>query len=352
MILSVPLVGTWLAFLVFGGEFPADHIISRLFIVHVLIVPGGHRRPVGVHLAIVWRQKHTQFPGPGRTEDNVVGSPALADVRAALDRPAVRRRRRARSPSAAWCRSTRSGSTGRTSRTPSPPPPSRTGTWAGSRARCACSPPFRLHLFGYRVPEIVLPAVIFPTLTFVLLYLPGPLRPATCTRRPRSSTTCSCDPATVPTHRVRRRRADVLRRAVHRRRPRHHRPTDPHRPRHRPVRPADRPPVALRRVARHWPGSCAATSPGSPPRRPTHRRSPQRRRRTTMTGATRNRARVAPQRDDDVVTARGRLDHDAGRRDLLAVLSWFARRRRSGTTRRCPCPRPTRRGPEIRVRRR
>ena len=28
---------------------------------------------IGVHLALVWFQKHTQFPGPGRTETNVVG---------------------------------------------------------------------------------------------------------------------------------------------------------------------------------------------------------------------------------------------------------------------------------------
>jgi quinol---cytochrome-c reductase cytochrome b subunit len=28
---------------------------------------------IGIHLALVWFQKHTQFPGPGRTEKNVVG---------------------------------------------------------------------------------------------------------------------------------------------------------------------------------------------------------------------------------------------------------------------------------------
>ena len=28
---------------------------------------------IGVHLALVWFQKHTQFPGPGRAETNVVG---------------------------------------------------------------------------------------------------------------------------------------------------------------------------------------------------------------------------------------------------------------------------------------
>jgi ubiquinol-cytochrome c reductase cytochrome b subunit len=29
---------------------------------------------LGVHLAILWRQKHTQFRGPGRTEDTITGS--------------------------------------------------------------------------------------------------------------------------------------------------------------------------------------------------------------------------------------------------------------------------------------
>jgi len=29
-----------LAYLAFGGEFPASDIISRLYVVHVLIVPG------------------------------------------------------------------------------------------------------------------------------------------------------------------------------------------------------------------------------------------------------------------------------------------------------------------------
>ena len=38
--------------------------------------------------------------------------------------------------SAAWCRSTRSGCTGPSTRRPSPPSRSPTGTWAGSRARC------------------------------------------------------------------------------------------------------------------------------------------------------------------------------------------------------------------------
>lgn len=73
--LSVPLVGTWLSFLLVGGNFPSDQMIPRLFVTHVFIGPALIAALVGVHLAMLWRQKHTQFPGPGRTERNVVGSP-------------------------------------------------------------------------------------------------------------------------------------------------------------------------------------------------------------------------------------------------------------------------------------
>src|SRR5947207_2972598 len=72
--LAVPVVGTWLAFLFFGGEFPSAQIISRLFVIHVLLIPAAITALLGVHLAVIWRQKHTQFPGLGRTEHNVVGS--------------------------------------------------------------------------------------------------------------------------------------------------------------------------------------------------------------------------------------------------------------------------------------
>jgi quinol---cytochrome-c reductase cytochrome b subunit len=72
--LSIPAAGTWLAFLVFGGEFPANDIISRLYVLHIFLVPAALATLITIHLALIWRQKHTQFPGPGRTETNVVGS--------------------------------------------------------------------------------------------------------------------------------------------------------------------------------------------------------------------------------------------------------------------------------------
>ena len=70
---SIPLVGTWMAFLLFGGEYPSHRIIGRLFALHTIIIPALLAGLITVHLAIVWRQKHTQFPGDGHTEDTVAG---------------------------------------------------------------------------------------------------------------------------------------------------------------------------------------------------------------------------------------------------------------------------------------
>ena len=37
---SMPVVGTYMSFFLFGGEFPGDAIIPRLYTVHVLLIPG------------------------------------------------------------------------------------------------------------------------------------------------------------------------------------------------------------------------------------------------------------------------------------------------------------------------
>ena len=73
---SMPLVGSYLAVFLFGGNYPGDgSIIPRFFILHVLVVPLVLFGLIGAHLALLVRQKHTQFPGHGRTEKNVVGTP-------------------------------------------------------------------------------------------------------------------------------------------------------------------------------------------------------------------------------------------------------------------------------------
>ncbi|GAA2323199.1 cytochrome bc complex cytochrome b subunit [Streptomyces kunmingensis] len=75
MTLSVPIVGTYLVFFLFGGEFPGDDIVARFYSIHVLLLPGIMAALAVTHLILVVYHKHTQFPGPGKTERNVVGPP-------------------------------------------------------------------------------------------------------------------------------------------------------------------------------------------------------------------------------------------------------------------------------------
>lgn len=72
---SIPIVGSYASYLLFGGEFPGEVIIPRLYAVHILLVPGLILALVGLHLLLVVLHKHTHYAGPGRTERNVVGYP-------------------------------------------------------------------------------------------------------------------------------------------------------------------------------------------------------------------------------------------------------------------------------------
>ncbi len=74
---SMPVVGTYMSFFLFGGEFPGESIIPRLFTVHVLLIPGLLIALIAAHMLLLVYHKHTQWPGPGRTEQNVVGFPML-----------------------------------------------------------------------------------------------------------------------------------------------------------------------------------------------------------------------------------------------------------------------------------
>jgi ubiquinol-cytochrome c reductase cytochrome b subunit len=77
IIQALPVVGSYLAFFAFDGAFPGEAFIPRIFTVHVLLLPGIFLALITVHLMLVWYQKHTQWPGPGRTEKNVVGYPLM-----------------------------------------------------------------------------------------------------------------------------------------------------------------------------------------------------------------------------------------------------------------------------------
>ena len=73
IMLSIPVAGTWISAAVFGGEYPGDLIIGRFYIAHVLLIPAILLALIAVHVGLVFKQKHTQWPGPMRTNTNVVG---------------------------------------------------------------------------------------------------------------------------------------------------------------------------------------------------------------------------------------------------------------------------------------
>jgi ubiquinol-cytochrome c reductase cytochrome b subunit len=135
-----------------------------------MLIPGLIFGLLGAHLAILWRQKHTQFPGKGRKDENVVGPRlwptytmksiglfcGVAAVLAALGGLVQ--------INPVWLYG--------------PFKPAAVSTaaqpdwyvgWLEGALRLA--PPWRFTLFGYTVPEVFLPGAVLPGATFVLLYL-------------------------------------------------------------------------------------------------------------------------------------------------------------------------------------
>jgi ubiquinol-cytochrome c reductase cytochrome b subunit len=167
--LSIPLVGTWLASLLFGGEFPGPDIITRLYVIHILLVPAAIAVLLTVHLAIVVRHKHTQFPGPGRRQDNVVGerlwptyaakalglffltSAVLAFLGGVFQINPI------------WIY----GPFDPAEVSAASQPDWYMG-WLDGALRLA--PPWELRAFGFEIPEPFFPGVLLAGLTFALLY--------------------------------------------------------------------------------------------------------------------------------------------------------------------------------------
>jgi ubiquinol-cytochrome c reductase cytochrome b subunit len=72
---GLPIVGTYISYSLFGGAYPGTDIVPRMYIIHVLLIPGIILGLVTAHLFIMFHQKHTQMPARGNTEKNVVGQP-------------------------------------------------------------------------------------------------------------------------------------------------------------------------------------------------------------------------------------------------------------------------------------
>ncbi|WP_310728655.1 cytochrome bc complex cytochrome b subunit [Streptomyces sp. N2A] len=75
IVLSIPVVGTYLSYFLWGGSFPGHILISRLYTVHVLFVPGILIALLGAHLVMVVYLKHTHWSARGKTNRNAVGQP-------------------------------------------------------------------------------------------------------------------------------------------------------------------------------------------------------------------------------------------------------------------------------------
>jgi ubiquinol-cytochrome c reductase cytochrome b subunit len=168
--LSIPVMGSWLAYLFFGGQFPSSELTHRLYVVHVFIVPLLIFGLLALHLSLIWRQKHTEFPGAGRSEKRLVGShlyPTYAFRSFALF---------------SFVAGTVAILGGLVQINPIweygpyhpylassfAQPDWYTGWLEGS---LRLMPPWRLHLWGWTVSEIFWPGVVLPLGTFALLWV-------------------------------------------------------------------------------------------------------------------------------------------------------------------------------------
>ncbi len=77
MIKGLPVIGAYTSSLLFGGEFPGEQIVARLYGLHILLVPALILIFIVIHLFMVVIHKHTHYSGPGRKDTNVVGYPLM-----------------------------------------------------------------------------------------------------------------------------------------------------------------------------------------------------------------------------------------------------------------------------------
>ena len=172
ILLSVPVIGTWAHFAVFNGDYVGEQIIGRFYIVHVLLIPAILLALIGLHLLILVKQKHTQFPGAGPHRAQRRRQPALPDVRGEGDRPGLRglrrlrpaRRPRADQPDLA-VGPVQPGAGVRRPRSPTGTSGSSTARPASSRRGTSTCPA------SYTIPALFWPTVVIAGAMFTVLAL-------------------------------------------------------------------------------------------------------------------------------------------------------------------------------------
>ena len=169
VLLAVPGIGPWLSFMFFGGEFPGQNVIARLYTIHAIIVPLLIAGVMALHVLLVVRQRHTQFPGPGRTETNIVG-PRLWPARAVRGLGLM---------SALFAVFVFLGGLVQIDpiwlwgdfepgRTMGPSQPDWYMGWIDGALRLY--PGWEPTIFGWRMPNVFLPGIVMPGVTFLVLF--------------------------------------------------------------------------------------------------------------------------------------------------------------------------------------
>ncbi|MEA2720143.1 MAG: hypothetical protein QOJ39_2007 [Candidatus Eremiobacteraeota bacterium] len=168
--LAIPVIGSWVAYLFFGGGFPSPEITNRLYAIHILFIPLALGGLIALHLAILWRQKHTQFPGRGKREDNVTGSPlwptytvkSLALMAATFGGLLLLGGLVEINP--VWLYGPYDPWT-----VSSPAQPDWYVGWLDGALRVA--PPWAIHAFGHTISALLWPGVVLPLFFFGALYV-------------------------------------------------------------------------------------------------------------------------------------------------------------------------------------
>ncbi len=70
---GIPIIGTYTAFFLFGGQYPGTDIEPRMYITHVFLIPGLILALVTAHIFISFHQKHTAMPALGNSEHKIRG---------------------------------------------------------------------------------------------------------------------------------------------------------------------------------------------------------------------------------------------------------------------------------------
>jgi cytochrome b-561 len=76
---SIPWIGDFASELFFGGAFPSLGSLSRLYTIHVFVLPAMITAIIGLHLTIIVKQKHTQpgYARPIAEPGKVLGVPLM-----------------------------------------------------------------------------------------------------------------------------------------------------------------------------------------------------------------------------------------------------------------------------------